>query len=256
MSASTTPLPALSTVPTIAQRRRLRAIWRSAGWPCQDTVEIELLACGWLERLRDGHGRETLRLTDAGILVLAEATARHRQARSAHELLIDRVIRQMQREGRFAWRGITLRAPIEREDKTDWVLAMPDVYSVRHTSREDATEPIAHEVKVHRADLLSDLRKPEKALAYRNTASQCWYVLKAGIAKAEEIPPDYGVMFAHESELEIARPAPKRPMKVPFAVWLVLARAVPAATFESEQLMLGECAAGNADNGVHADPEP
>lgn len=54
-----------------AHRRRLRQLWRSAGWPCQDGVEIELLAAGLLERRLDAVGRETLRITDAGIQVLA-----------------------------------------------------------------------------------------------------------------------------------------------------------------------------------------
>ena len=31
--------------------RRLREIYRSAGWPCQDMLEIELLAAGMLERV-------------------------------------------------------------------------------------------------------------------------------------------------------------------------------------------------------------
>ena len=59
----TSPPPSLTEL----HRRRLRAIWRSAGWPSQDLVEVELLAAGWVERLRDGDGRETLRVTDAGI---------------------------------------------------------------------------------------------------------------------------------------------------------------------------------------------
>ena len=36
-----------------AHRRRLRQIWRSAGWPCQDMLEVELLDRGLLQRLRD-----------------------------------------------------------------------------------------------------------------------------------------------------------------------------------------------------------
>src|SRR6185369_5085799 len=52
-------------------RRRLREIWRSAGWPCQDLIEVELLACGLLQRERDAAGRETLRVTDAGVHELA-----------------------------------------------------------------------------------------------------------------------------------------------------------------------------------------
>ncbi len=30
--------------PTVIQIRRLRQLWRSAGWPCQDMLEVELLA--------------------------------------------------------------------------------------------------------------------------------------------------------------------------------------------------------------------
>jgi hypothetical protein len=29
---------------TALHRRRLRELWRSAGWPCQDMVEVELLS--------------------------------------------------------------------------------------------------------------------------------------------------------------------------------------------------------------------
>ena len=34
---------------TAAHRRRLREVWRSAGWPCHDLIEIDLLATGLLE---------------------------------------------------------------------------------------------------------------------------------------------------------------------------------------------------------------
>src|ERR1043166_3130301 len=70
---------------TVVHRRRLREIWRSAGWPCQDMVEVELLAAGWLERVRHASGHETLRVTDAGIAVLAETLQRNRSVRDAHE---------------------------------------------------------------------------------------------------------------------------------------------------------------------------
>ncbi|MEO7852922.1 MAG: hypothetical protein ABIR94_11815, partial [Rubrivivax sp.] len=86
--------------------RRLREVWRSAGWPCQDMVEVELLDAGLLLRLRDAHGRETLRLSDAGIAALAQSLQRNRAARSAHELLVERVAREMQRAGRITWRGL------------------------------------------------------------------------------------------------------------------------------------------------------
>jgi hypothetical protein len=40
----------------VTHRRRLREVYRSAGWPCQDAVEIELLAAGLLVRERDADG--------------------------------------------------------------------------------------------------------------------------------------------------------------------------------------------------------
>ena len=69
---------------TALHHRRLREIWRSAGWPSHDLVELELLAVGWVERIRDDQGRDTLRVTDAGIQVLVATLARNRAARDAH----------------------------------------------------------------------------------------------------------------------------------------------------------------------------
>ena len=209
-------------------RRRLREIWRSAGWPCRDTVEAELLAAGMLNRVVDNAGRESLHVTDAGVALIAATVQRNRAARSVHEALVERVAREMQRSGRVVWRGLSLRAPplsTGEAAATAWPVAMPDVFSIRHTSVEDYVEPIVHEIKVRRADLLSDLRHTAKREAYRALSSQCWYVLKAGIGVAEEIPPEYGVMLAHESRFEVTRPAEQRAMRLPFMTWMALARA-------------------------------
>jgi hypothetical protein len=210
-------------------QQRLRQLWRSAGWPCQDLLEVELLAAGLIERLSDPDGRERLRVTDAGVQALAAGLQRNRAQRDAHEGLVERVAVEMQRGGRIAWRGLTLRAGLPGEDgKTLWVNAMPDVYSIRHSTVEDYLEPAIHEIKVSRADLLGELRKPAKSAAYRALCGQCWFVLKAGIAEVDEIPPDYGVLFAPPTGvLELARPAPKRAHRPDFATWLALARATP-----------------------------
>jgi len=220
-------------------RRRLREIWRSAGWPCQDLIEVELLAAGLLQRQRDGDGRESLRVTDAGIALLAATLQRNRAARDAHEALVARVAREMQRAGRVVWRGLALRARVGAGDEAAWAVAVPDVYSIRHTTVEDYVEPVAHEIKVHRADLLADLRRPEKAQAYLHNSSQCWYVLREGIGEAGEIPPEYGVMVAREAALEVQRPAPKRPLKLPFSVWMTLARTAPEPLDDESQGWLG-----------------
>ena len=199
-------------------------------------VEVELLAAGLLERVRDADGRETLRVTDAGVGAIAATLRANRAARSAHEALVERVAREMQRAGRVVWRGLSLRARIGEGDTAAWTVAMPDVYSIRHTTVEDYVEPVAHEIKVRRADLLADLRRPAKAEAYRWLAGECWYVLAAGIGRADEIPASCGVMVAAgDGALEVARPAPRRAMKLPFAVWMALARAAPEAADDDAQ---------------------
>jgi hypothetical protein len=222
---------------TVVHRRRLRAIWRSAGWPCQDMVEVELLAAGWLERVRHDSGHETLRVTDAGIAVLAETLQRNRGARDAHEQLVERIAREMTRAGRIAWRGLSLRAKVGE----GWAMAMPDVFSIRHTTVEDYLEPVVHEIKVRRADLLGDLKRESKRAAYLQLCGECWYVIREGIAQPEEIPPECGVMVAGEHALDVVRPAPRRPMKLPFHAWMVLARATPVegAIHDDSQAWLG-----------------
>jgi hypothetical protein len=244
-----------------AHRRRLRALWRSAGWPCRDNLEIDLLAAGLLRRQFDVQGRETLQVTDAGIALLAQTLHGNRAVRDAHELLVARVAREMQRAGRVVWRGLSLRARVgERMGEAAaglagglagglaadtpaapaWVMAMPDVYSIRHTTVEHYLAPVAHEVKVRRADLLADLRRPAKGEAYRWLSSECWYVISAGIAEPQEIPEVYGVLIAPpEGALEVARAAPQRGLKLPFAVWMALARATPEPVDDDAQPLLG-----------------
>jgi hypothetical protein len=210
-----------------AHHRRLREIWRSAGWPCQDLLEVELLHHGLLQRLRDADGREALRVTEAGIALLAQTLQRNRAARHAHEALVEQVAREMQRAGRIVWRGLSLRARVGEGEAAAWAMAMPDVYSIRHTTVEAYLEPVVHEIKVRRADLLSDLRHEAKRAAYLALSGECWYVIRQGIAQAQEIPPEFGVMLAGDDALEVARDAPKRPMQMSFGLWMALARATP-----------------------------
>ena len=214
--ATTTPITAL-------HRRRLRDVYRSAGWPCQDTLEIELLVAGLLQRVRSAAGHETLRVSDAGLLILADTLQRNRARRDAHEGLVERVAREMTRAGRIAWQGLSLHAKVDEA----WVMAMPDVFSVRHTTVEAYLEPIVHEIKVQRSDLLSDLRSVSKRAAYLQLSSECWYVIREGIARPEEIPPECGVLVATDTALDVARAAPKRTMQMPFSLWMALARATP-----------------------------
>ncbi|NPC57275.1 hypothetical protein [Caenimonas soli] len=246
------PITTLASAPPAAlgkaHSRRLREIYRSAGWPCQDPLEIELLAAGMLDRVQAPSGHESLRVTDAGVRLLAATLAANRAALSAHEALVERVALEMSRAGRIAWRGLGLRAQVPAEDPAKplrWCVAKPDVFSIRNTSVETYVDPIVHEVKVRRADLLGDLRQEAKRAAYLDLG-ECWYVLGCDaegrcIAEPDEVPPECGVLVLDGGRLVVARAAPRRKRTgLPFGVWMALAKATPVPGQDGEaQALLG-----------------
>lgn len=182
-------------------------VWRSAGWPCRDGIEIDLLAAKLLTLHTSPDGCDTLRLTDAGIQALAQARRGNVRALSAHDRLAHRFAERLQASGRVVWHELALRArveepsassdgasprgeiqlwndepPDERFARGGWRMARPDLFSVRNTSVEAYLEPMVHEVKATRADLLSDLRQTAKREAYRWLCGECYYVFPASVA--------------------------------------------------------------------------
>ena len=248
------------------QARRLREVYRSAGWPSQDGLEIELLAAGMLERYQDG-GHARVRLSDAGVAALALALQRNQRALSAHDALVGRVAQMLLRDGRLVWTGLSVRArlpsaaagqaaafipapamdtdgfdlldPAPGAAGTRWKMCRPDVFSIRHTSVAAYLEPVVHEIKVSRADLLGDLRRADKRDSYLDLGGQCWYVLGCDakgrpIAQEHEVPTACGVIVAGaDGRLDVVRYAPRRAVPdLPFSLWMALARAtaLPATT--------------------------
>ncbi len=88
-------------------------IWRSAGWPSRDPIDIDLLAAGWVSLVGDHPAQECLRLTDAGIAVLAQSRQEHRRSASAHDRLALRMADLCIEAGRLVWRELSLRSQIE-----------------------------------------------------------------------------------------------------------------------------------------------
>jgi hypothetical protein len=269
--------PALQISPRRPHLTRLMSIWRSAGWPCRDAIELDLVAAGWATLSQAAGGHETIRLTDAGIRLLAQSRQRNQRALSAHDRLADRVAEHLVAAGRIVWRELSLRAlvnarelplteaaplpgdelsladsadeatPLEPRSKGSWRMARPDVFSVRHTSVEDYLQPMVHEVKVSRADLLSDLRHAAKRESYQWLSCETYYVFPAGMAEPDEVPETFGVWLMNgpvdSGTLELARPAKHAPCRLPFAAWMALARATPARVDgDSVQRELGEAA--------------
>jgi hypothetical protein len=215
---------------------------------------------------------------------------------SAHDRLAHRVALQLAQAGRIVWRELSLRAQVSAEvaaelasvdseaameqallvDEADetresdgpppqhkrtWRVARPDVFSVRNTSVEDYLRPMVHEIKVSRADLLSDLRHAAKRESYQWLSCETYYVFPAEVAGPQEIPESFGVWTLNGSvedgKLEMVRPARHSPCKLPFAVWMALAKANPAQ-FDSDlaQGHLGESGTGESRTGDTTEPQP
>lgn len=292
----------MSTLATLAPSRthltRLMKVWRSAGWPCRDPIEIDLLAAGWVTLSTADTGHEALRLTEAGLQVLAASRQRNLRAISRHDRLARNVARQLSQANRVVWLELMLRAqvqaepdaqalslmealpdlglwsqgdlgsdgetaalvPAASEPKGVWRMARPDVFSVRNTTVESYLQPMVHEIKVSRADLLSDLRHAAKREAYRWLCSACYYVFPVGIAQPNEIPEEFGVWVLHgdvdNGRFEQLRPARHSPCKLPFDVWMALAKSQPwRVDPEESQGQLGDGDV-DAECGATTSPRP
>ena len=129
------------------------------------------------------------------------------------------------------WDGFSSEGQALSDPEQAWCMAMPDVFSIRRSSVEAYLEPVVHEIKVTRADLLGDLRKPAKRAAYLAMAGAVWYVLGEDakgrpIAQPEEVPSECGVLQMERGSLVVARCAPRRAVeRLPFHVWMALAQA-------------------------------
>jgi hypothetical protein len=282
-----TPLPiALTRV----HRTRLMQIWRSAGWPCKDGLEIDLLAAGLIAPQLSPDGFETLKLTDEGIRTLALARQRGVRALSAHDRLAQKFAAELLTAGRIVWTELSLHAVVEgcpspatatvappsadadmpplwSDDDTPatraaanvWRMARPDLFSVRNTSVPAYLQPMVHEIKYSRADLLSDLRHDAKRQAYQWLCEECYYVFPAGVAEADEIPGHFGIWVLHggldDGHFEMLRPARHASCTLPFAVWMALCKATPLRSEgDLTQSHLGGPAAGDLPPDDSAPP--
>ena len=118
-------------------------------------------------------------------------------------------------------------------------------FSRRNTSVATYVDPVVHEVKVRRADLLGDLKQSAKRAVYLDLG-ECWYVLGCdakgrAIAEPGEIPAACGVMMFERGRLAVARAAPRRSRSnLPFGIWMALAKATPVAGLDEDaQSLLG-----------------
>ena len=251
-----------AVVLTRTQARRLREIYRSAGWPSQDGLEIELLAAGMLERCQEG-GHERVRLTDAGIAGLAQALQRNRQALSAHDALVARVARRLLRDGRVVWTGLSVRARLPSVAGGAQPAAGAGAAHAGRRFRPAATDARRrrHALENLQARCVFDSQhlggglsaaggardqgqpgrpagRPAPGRQTRQLPRPRWPVLvRAGLRRARAVRlrrqtrcrrPAASSLPAPTARLDVVRHAPRRAVPdLPFALWMALAKATP-----------------------------
>lgn len=68
----------------------------------------------------------------------------------------------------------------------------------RDQSKAGPVETLAVEVKVTRADFLTDIRNPAKQEPWKRAATRHTYAVPAGLVQASEVPEECGLIWVHE----------------------------------------------------------
>lgn len=69
---------------------------------------------------------------------------------------------------------------------------------------------VAYEIKVSRADFLKELSQPEKRQWGFDISNEFWFACAPGVAKAEEIPEECGLLVAENGKLKRVKVAKQR----------------------------------------------
>lgn len=210
--------------------QRLRFYWngRARGQTLQgDNLDLDLVAHGYIRRREESSswgGRHCYAITDAGELALVAEKERNVAIRSPHHDLGGRLAQGLRDKGRMTWEDVefVVRRPNVSKlaasmgiagyvERTAFMgVVRPDVFSLEPTHSEERFNPCVHEVKVSRADFLSDLKKPEKRLAYGCLAEAVYYVCPKGVIGLDEVPAGCGLLYETETgQFELV----KRPRK-------------------------------------------
>jgi len=209
------------------QAKRLRHYFGLGARACRhelDGIDLDLIGFKLIEATPDTYSGNRVALSTLGI----ETLHQHRQAtittRSVHHQLGARLAKYLRRQGRITWENIEFRnwimtKPIRNSAEAlnypHWQCVRPDVFSIAPSLQSKYTNPCVHEVKVSRADFLSDVAKPEKREAYAAMAEAVYYVAKDGIIDPAEVPQGYGLLVERQDgEFVLAKRPRKRKVEL------------------------------------------
>lgn len=113
--------------------------------------------------------------------------------------------------GRVAWENMSFTRYTEGQPGRRRVLAVrrPDVFSIESVLSLARARPYVHEVKVSRADLMSDLRTGKWEEYYR-WAGHVWFACPEGLVRREELPAGAGLVVRTDRGWAVDRRASPR----------------------------------------------
>lgn len=157
-----------------------------------DNVDLDLVAHGCIARIDRQFGGPRFAITSAGEMELAAENGREIARRRPHHDLAGRLAAWLREQGRVTWENIELL--VDRPEGGRQAVR-PDVFSMAATYDAKRINPAVHEVKISRADFLSDLAKPEKRGGYAVISEVLYYVAPAGVIVPDEVPKECGLVL-------------------------------------------------------------
>jgi hypothetical protein len=187
------------------QIKRLRFYFqqgRHASSNTPDSIDLDLIALKTIVLVDASSGYTRVKITDAGLATLHQHRQNDLAERQVHHDLGGRVAEYLRAQGRITWENIEFKSLVDSEDlKTPagepyqfWKRVRPDVFSIAATLDMKTANPCVHEIKVSRADFLSDIAKPEKRQAYAMLAQAVYYVAPEGMIQPHELPKELGLL--------------------------------------------------------------
>lgn len=178
---------------TKAHTRRLRFYTRIHRPVTQDDLtDLDLEVMGLIAVNRTGMFQgNKVEITDLGRQAIFQDRQSNIASQTPHHALASRLAEWLRSSSRLTWENIEFKAEF---GPNDFCHVRPDVFSIVPTYDLARLAPLIHEVKVTRADFLSDLAKPWKRQAYQQLAGSVFYVAPEGVISPDDVPEDCGLV--------------------------------------------------------------
>lgn len=153
-----------------------------------DNVDLDLSVRGFTRRLESDWTGVRYVITPLGEAMVAKVRDHARALRAPHHDLGRHLAQWLSEQGRLTWEDCAFDVLVNGQA----ACTRPDVLSTACTLNMAKLDQQVHEIKVSRADFLSDIRNPEKREAYFQLAPRVSYATPHGLVNKDEIPAECG----------------------------------------------------------------